>query len=276
MSINYHDKTLSVMYLQIFLKEYFGLSVRKRTDRLSYKVSLEGAGTTADMYEITGSYPIKVTGYYNEQTYSSLALYMAYSYPREGFPYRWRQVSKDSWESYGFIERSRDGTSVERVKLKTKENKIIEGILEVVDDKYVIVRDDEKREVICDDREILSKEIDRRLISVISTNMENLFVNNSIAIPDRVLSYVFNEVVTSKSTPEEIIRVKKLLHESIIVKDSLSYDKDLFNKILNVQRDFVKKYSSDNDYPSQYEGFKVTGYVDPWTEILLKGGAEVE
>ena len=73
MTINLQDNNLIVSYLQIFLRDYFG-------------VSLESDGSVA---KIVSNTPLKVTGTYRLSDYESLSLFMMYNYPREGYPTRY-------------------------------------------------------------------------------------------------------------------------------------------------------------------------------------------
>lgn len=59
------------------------------------------------------------------------------------------------------------------------------------------------------------------------------------------------------------------------------YDQEMTEDIKKVQQDFINLNtvitSSGNlntVLPEGYDGFKVTGYVDPWTELILKGGLD--
>lgn len=230
MVIKYQDNNLIVSYLQIFLREYFSYTVRKVIPRKK---------SEPFYYEIVNTEPLKITGYYNAQTYSSLALYMAYNYPKEGYPVKWTSVDNISWKSEDFFY---DGSN------------------------------------------------DEELLKVISDNMENLTINRSvIEVPERVLSYVFGEVVSPSSTPEEILRVKTMIYPTPLgVKSSLDYDSQLTTKVEEIQKNWKLKYQDKNGnivvpqgvsgeaYKDTISKFKVTGYVDPWTEVAIKGGVETD
>ena len=226
MVINYQDRCLQVSYIQIFLKDYFGLTIEKQKS---------ARATQDNEYQLTSNSPIKVTGYYNLQTYSSLALWMAYNYPKEGFPQVWYLSESNQWEYKDFTE-------------------------DYPSDDYT------------------TEEFRTYISQVISTNMDNFIVNHDIIrIPERVLSYVFNEVVTSHSTPEEVVRVKQLvLGTPIGRKLALEYHDDFEKIISRIQSDFIALYTINGEVslPEQYKEFKVTGYVDPWTELIIKGGSE--
>lgn len=189
MDINYQDKNLIVMYLQIFLRESVGMTVRKVIPRDKLK---------STFYEITTNESIKVTGYYNEQTYTAIALYMAYNYPNEGYPLKWTlKPSTNKWYS----------------------------------EDYVYTGDQEE------------------LLKVIANNLSNYSQDRRlIYIPERVLSYVFNEVVTQDSTPEEILRVKQKIYYNIYAdedhREPLQYHKRMFDEIVKRQLEILQKYQS--------------------------------
>lgn len=199
MVINYQDKNLIVAYLQIYLAEYGDLTVHKVVPRKKSEPAY---------YEITNSEPLIVTGYYDIPTYTALALYMAYNYPNEGFPMKWNKLGTDEWVSEDYIY---DGNQQE-------------------------------------------------LIDIIATNMEMTSWNRKvIQVPERVLSYIFNEVVTPNSSPEEILRIKQMLYEFIHVdsenKQLLTYTEDVFNEIVEIQKGVVDKYTTD--YSTEYETIKM-------------------
>lgn len=215
--IKYQDKSIQVSYIQIFLKEYFGLSLNKIISK--NEVS----------WEISSNNPIKVTGYWNTQSYSSLALYMAYHYPKERYPVRWYPVETDPsvWKEDDSFEYDPDNPDEES------------------------------------------------LINIISNNIINSSVNPiTISVPSRVLSYILDEVVTPLSSDEEILRIKTLIYDSRVPrKNALVYDQELINKVSGYQQQLINKYTLGTgvvELPEQYTGFKVTGYVDPWTERYIK------
>ena len=235
-AVNYQDKSLVVSYIQIYLKEYFGITLKKYVPRQRSK---------SPYYEITNNDPIKVTGYYNTQTYTSLALYMAFNYPEEGYPCRWKEVVKDetgltSWVSEDFVYNEEDSAS------------LIE------------------------------------LIDIIKTNVENFPIHReTIQVPERVISYILGEVVTPRSSDEEILRIKKIVYSTPIgCRSSLKYEidkslkeasdspKDLKEYVKSVQESYIAEHSEE--MPEQFKDLKATGYVDPWTEVILKGGVDFD
>lgn len=124
------------------------------------------------------------------------------------------------------------------------------------------------------------------LSSVIVFLTNNLVQVNSntdvVSLGDRIISYILEEVVTSISSPDEILRVQKLLYpQGVEYVRSGRYDQEMTEDIKKVQQDFINLNtvitSSGNlntVLPEGYDGFKVTGYVDPWTELILKGGLD--
>lgn len=124
------------------------------------------------------------------------------------------------------------------------------------------------------------------LSSVIVFLTNNLVQVNSnpdvVSLNDRIVSYILEEVVTSISSPDEILRVQKLLYpQGVEYVRSGRYDQEMTEDIKKVQQDFINLNtvitSSGNlntVLPEGYDGFKVTGYVDPWTELILKGGLD--
>ncbi len=218
--ITYQSTGILVTYLQIFLREYFGLSIKKIVPKERSKSAY---------YEITNSDPIKVTGYWNQQSYSALALYMATNYPHEKYPCLWKRVYDEdqnlTWEKDESFEYSVGNPDM------------------------------------------------TELISIISSNMENsLFYKDAISVPERVLSYILGEVVTPNSTPEEILRIKKLIYTTPIPqRGALSYDKSMIEYVKTIQQELINRYvNSSGELPSPYQDFKVTGYVDPWTERFIR------
>ena len=277
MDINYQDNNLIVMYLQIFLKDYFNTFLQKKKPYV--KEDPEESGNYAvvvDEYEIINNQEIEVTGYWNVQSYTSLALYMAYNYPNEGYPMKW---------------------------IETSDN-------EHIAKDYIYTGNQEE------------------LIEVIVNNIESLIrFRGSLMVPERVLSYIFDEVVNPQSADTEILRVRKLLGEDFDYTNALIYDDGLLGTVKDLQCKFISRFVVDihsieevvelNGYlkhpvaeilsvvrggitlspvpslsqlrvgdvvqyntgnlnlPDPFKAFKVTGYVDPWTEWIIKGGTEV-
>lgn len=197
MDLRYQDKNLIVTYLQIFLREYSGLTVKKIVPKSKSKKSY---------YIITNNDTIRVTGYYNAQTYTALALYMAYNYPNEGFPTKWKVSSSSNSEDIWSSE----------------------------DYNYTGNKDE--------------------LLKVISDNLELLPHNREvIKVPERVLSYIFDEVVTPSSSPEEILRIKLLLYD--IIKDTptpLQYSSEIFTEVEKIQQSYINLHTTKySDYISE-------------------------
>lgn len=215
MDIYYQDRNLIVTYLQIFLKDNVGAVVRKVTPR---------SKSIKPYYEISSNEEIKVTGYWTPQSYSALALYMAYNYPNEGYPLKWTKTELDGsvvWKSEDYVY------------------------------------DDNQDE----------------LVSIIGSNLEDYSYAKAsssrsertdlLYVPGRVLSYIFNEVVSSLSSPSEILRIKKMLYPSIYAdslhKNPLSYGEDLFNDVIKIQQSWVDRYTlswstSTDEYVVEEEG----------------------
>lgn len=189
MDIHYQDKNLIVTYLQIFLRENVGMTVHRVVPRDRRYPAY---------YEITTNETIKVTGDYNEQTYTALALYMAYNYPNEGFPKKWTvSPVTNKWYS---------------------------------EDYYYTGNQDE-------------------LIDVISNNISNYSQDSRlIEVPERVLAYIFGEVATPESSPEEILRVKQKIYSEIYADDThrepLQYHQKMFDEIICRQLEILEKYQS--------------------------------
>ncbi len=218
MDIHYQDNNLIVTYLQVFLNEYFNITVIKNIPkRKSEQIT----------YEIVSSEPIVVTGYHNPQTYSAIALYMAYNYPNEGFPLKWSL-------KYPTAEEISSGNNVSWIC----EPFIYDG----------------------------TSDSDKELLNIISYNMEHMPHNRDlIMIPERVLSYFYDEVVTPNSSPEEILRIKKLLYETIYADrlhlGVLSYTDELYQTIVAIQQNFIKRYAtgySSTDKEIEWKIEKIT------------------
>lgn len=200
MDIHYQDKNLIVMYLQIFLRENMGAVVHKVTPR---------SKSIKPYYEISSNDIIKVTGYWTPQSYTALALYMAYNYPNEGFPYKWTRqegVNDITWESEDYIYDGGDTT--ELVK-------------------------------------IIGDNLDNYAYAKASSTKSEQY--DLLYVPGRILSYIFKEVVTPKSSPSEVFRVKTMMYPTIYANESnkypLSYDENLFNDIVKIQQDWIDRYT---------------------------------
>ncbi len=239
MTLVSQDKNLIVTYIQIYLSENFGLSVRKVDSNFNQVLNANIEQTLLPKYEITADDPIEVTGYLTPQTYSSMALYMMQNYPNERFPVAWI-LTEDGWEST---------------------------------DKFYDSYMDNWRNVL-----LTPPDWDDIANQIIGTNMDNYDINShSIEIPERVISYIMGEVVSNSSTYEEVLRIKKLLLDSdydpevfgFMDNSSLDYNETLQHIICRIQSRFLEKYPSP---PIQFKDFKITGYVDPWTELIIERG----
>lgn len=200
MDIHYQDRNLIVAYLQIFLKENMGAVVHKVTPR---------SKSEKPYYEISSNDLIKVTGYWTPQSYSALALYMAYNYPNEGFPYKWTKqegVNSISWKSEDYIYDGGDTTELVKIIGDNLDNYAYAKASSTKSDQYDL-----------------------------------------LYVSERVLAYIFNEVVTKSSTPAEIFRVKTMMYPTIYVDSDhqhpLTYDEELFNDIVKIQQDWVDRYT---------------------------------
>ena len=200
MDIHYQDRNLIVTYLQVFLRENMGAVVHKVIPR---------SKSVKPYYEISSNELIKVTGYWTPQSYSALALYMAYNYPNEGFPYRWSRkegVTDISWESEDYIYDG--GDTSELVK-------------------------------------IIGDNLDNYAYAKASSTKSDQF--DLLYVSERVLAYIFNEVVTPSSAPSEIFRVKTMMYPTIYADDDhkypLTYDEKLFNDIVKIQQDWIDRYT---------------------------------
>lgn len=80
-------------------------------------------------------------------------------------------------------------------------------------------------------------------------------------LDDRIISLLVGSTITEDSLPKEITDVCKLLNLS-----TFEYPR---KEIEEIQSQFIKSHEI---LPSGYEGFKVTGYFDPWTRLIVKGG----
>lgn len=261
MELKYQDRNLITTYLQIYLRDYYGLTVHKVIKRNSID---------PDEYELTLSDPIKVTGYLNNQTYSAIAMYMLRNYPNEMYPSLWQLNTANQWAPTLEIY-----------------NDYIEEIMSS-DEQHVLRKD-----------VVIPFDNEGDFIKVIASNMENASYNpDTISVPRRVLSYLFGEVVSPLSTPEEILRVKAYLgnisytyfgvesysEEARYIARQISaylnintnyeYDDTFKNIIWQLQNLYLQGHQ--DEMPEQFMDFKATGYVDPWTEHILKGGSEHE
>ena len=296
MSVKLQDRSLIVTYIQVFLNEYFGLSLKKISNAQSLKYGL------SDNYEISRSDSIKITGVYNLQTYLSVSLWMHYNYPNELFPVRYDPAGEGSlaWEQ----------TPFDTDKLVLTMNKIIPRRLDI---SYSVIPEQTYLEIIDNDtktyfdwntllkyfyteehlKDVLftkentdkfeEEDINQSMIVFLSNNMYRVLENRDVVtLSNRIISYFLNEVVSPQSEDDEVLRTQKLIYpEGVDYLIAGRYTDELMNKVKEYQQKFIDEYTSnkgeDNEVislPKEYEGFKVTGYVDPWTELVIKGGID--
>jgi len=228
MSLTMRDNDIVASFLQIFLKEFSGLTLNK--------IEANRFNDYTEEWVISSSKPIKVTGFYNTQTYGALAIWMARNYPKEGYPIKWSVDDKGIW-SYTEYDAEADDEDMTELK-----NTILNNI------DFLSIKPD------------------------------------AIDVPDRVLSYVFGEVVSPLSERDEITRVQKLIYQpKIDPMRAGRYDDIMTEDVKSIQQKFIDLYTITTIVdghevktaylPDNFEGFKVTGYVDPWTELIMVGGA---
>lgn len=315
MTIQFQDKNLIVSYLQLFLREVSGLTL-KITDS---SVTDYSANTT---YEITMSTPIAVDGTFTLQTYFSTALYMAYNYPKEGYPELWYQ-DKGQWVSEDYapdklkssvnlmidgadedsltdpeefynalLKATYDQTYEEALSSGLSESEAQKVADQYMSDNYLswsqllrYFENEEELIALIREKTYTSGEfsidnLNKCLINILVSNMKLATVNpQSLRVTERVLSYIFDEVVSESSEPDEVLRVQKLMYPpNFPGKRAGVYDDIMRTDVETYQRNFIKGYTSKEgviELPQGFTGFKVTGYVDPWTEWVIKGGVDI-
>lgn len=373
MRIELQSRNLFVSYIQSYLRDYFGTTLVQ-----------DSSGS----YQVSQSNPIKVTGYYNKQTYLSVSLFMYYNYPNEQFPVRWdlSETSEGLWIQTPFnstkllstmnllINQNYSGTYSslteedyqeflsthtlgvsKQINLSLTSNVYVspvivnatqlgtyltsqgvviptEGIVGVVsgnlinsraevslisgdspirypDGRQVVIwtddfSADEDPDTYLPYEELLryfsnpeviysrvqsgttyeQSEVINNLIVFLSNNLEQVNSNRAVMdLDERILSYFMEEVISSLSSPDEIMRVQQLLYpEKLIYTRVGVYDEQMQQDVAKVQQDFINNCSTYNEdgtvttaLPEGYEGFKVTSYVDPWTELILQDGGYV-
>lgn len=279
MKIELNDKSLITSYVQIILRDFSGLSVKSPSNR--------GRKVTDEWYEVTSSNPVKVTGVYDLSTYASASMFMLTNYPREQFPVR-----------YDIEEGRLIKTPFDKVKLSSTVTWIKEWYLGSFDRDTYLSHDPgdnvfswevfskyfSRLEVLTDlldeNSTTFSQFLKEAALSFIVNNME-ISVDNreAVHLPDRVLSYFFDEVVTPSSSRDEIYRIQRKLYEKIDKRSYGIFTKEMTSLVEKIQQSFIDLHTVDNgtskesSLPEGFEGFKVTGYVDPWTEMIINGGA---
>lgn len=296
MVINFQDRNLIVSYLQLILKETFGVTLTTSDSSLNYSLDKS--------YEITMNQPVKVTGTYDLPTYFSLALYMAFNFPNEQYPYR-LDFFNHEWVRFPYKPE----------ELKNSINLIIENYLkglwtwETVSTDYQewyynlpaekklkyldwesLVRNFNSQDDLIDvckgclfeKRDFDNSDVRSCLVKILVANMKTSVTNyDALQVPERVLSYIFDEVVTPVSSNDEVFRAQKILYgERIPVGRVGIYDDQMIEDVKEIQTKFISRNTFTIDgstkiqLPGGFEDFKVTGYVDPWTETIIKGGAQ--
>lgn len=290
LAIRLQDRNLLVSYIQTYLRDYFNMTLVRSKSKNSY--------------EISQSYPIRVTGQYTRQTYLSISLFMLYNYPNEKFPERWdlrNPTDPNSWIITPFDSSKLVLTmdmliqhSVGEMSEFSKED--YEQILKSLDDpqqyfswdtliKY-FYNEDDMLEVLSDKTvsdEFSQSDVNHSLIVFLVSNLDQLDDNPEIAdLNDRIPSYFLEEVVTSESPPDEILRIQKIIYpEGVEYSRAGIFDDQMLQDVTTAQENFLRTYTTTSKdgtqqvvLPEGYDGFKITGYVDPWTEFVLKGGID--
>lgn len=292
--INLGDRNLIVSYLQSYLIEYYPKSLVSASE---YPYS----SAVSNEYSVANS-PIRMTGVYDIPTYSSLSLMMASFYPNEGYPQRW-DLSDGQWTVTDF-DCNRFVNSVS--KLITEANgraysddidestytKILSGDDLTLDTTEYLTYDEIQlyttaqlpltelvNSYINNNLAFTTQSAQSGVVAFLTNNPSYISQNNQIAeVPDRVISYILGEVVTPNSLSDEIMRVQQLLYPGglspMYVGRYFEYTTSsgdtisMMNDIKEIQSNYIDSYK--NGLPTSYQGFKVTGYVDPWTEVIIK------
>lgn len=291
MTIKLQSRSIFVSYIQEYLRNYFGMTLIE-TD-------------TDEGYEISQSRPIRVTGRYTQQTYLSVSLFMLYNYPNEQFPLRWDiedpASHRVSWITTPFDSATLKQTmnlliSQDAGKNTTFSKDDYEEIIKSTQNpeqyfswstllKYYFDEDDLRKLLGTKSQsdEMTQSDVNHSLIVFLVNNVEQSEINDDIfTLNERILSYFIGEVVTESSTPDEILRVQKIMYpEGVEYQRSGVFDEKMKQEVLDVQRKFIETYTVTTlegtqiiTLPEGYDGFRVTGYIDPWTEVILKGGVE--
>lgn len=287
------DRNLIVSYLQSYLIEYYPKSLVSASE---YPYS----SAVSNEYSVTNA-PIRRTGVYDIPTYSSLSLMMASFYPNEGYPQRW-DLSGGQWTVTDF-DCNRFVNSVS--KLITEANgraysnidestytEILSGDDPTLDTTEYLTYDEIQlyttaqlpltelvNSYINNNLAFTTQSAQSGVVAFLTNNLSYISQNNQIAeVPDRVISYILGEVVTPNSLSDEIMRVQQLLYPGglspMYVGRYFEYTTSsgdtisMMNDIKEIQSNYIDSYK--NGLPTSYIGFKVTGYVDPWTEVIIK------
>lgn len=279
MRVELNDRSLITSFVQIILRDFSGLSVKSPDDNRSQ--------FTDEWYEITSSSPVKVTGTYDLDTYAAASVFMITNFPREQFPVRYdiegghliktpfdkkKLMSTISWikswysgvlNENIYIANNPDSTVFDWETLQ-KYFSSLERLLSLLED----------------DKTTFSKFLKESALSFIVNNMEVSLENReAVHLPERVLSYFFNEVVTPSSSRDEIYRIQRKLYSKLNKSEYGIFTEEMTLLVEKIQQSFIDLHTVDDgaskeiSLPEGFEGFKVTGYVDPWTEMIIDGGA---
>lgn len=278
MTINLNDRSLITSYIQIILRDYSGLSVKFPNDL--------GRDFIDDWYEVTSSSPVRVTGTYDLETYAAASLYMAINFPNEQFPYRYDEVEGQIVKTP--YDRNKLNSTISWIKTWFS-GSISEEVytgqnpdFSVVFDWTTLMRYFSSENSLKDclkNNKSLSEIFNDTVLVFIVHNMEFSIEDKEVtSLSERVLSYFFNEVVTPISDRDEVYRVQKKIYDKIPKNSRGIYLDDMSERVKTIQQRFIDIHTVDDgetrrvNLPDGFEDFKVTGYVDPWTELLIDGG----
>jgi len=134
---------------------------------------------------------------------------------------------------------------------------------------YVKDGDDNIIKVEYGQKDPITEEV-KSLKEVLDYNIDNLLkINSTYNIDERVMSYVFEEVVTDLSEEDEVFRIQKLIYgDKFVPKEYIGNYDSIRDYIKSVQ----SKRIEQGGLVGSYKDFKVTSYCDPWTERLLVEG----
>lgn len=248
--------------------------------------------------------PVKVTGTYDLSTYFSLALYMAFNFPNEQYPYR-LDLFNYEWVRFPYkpeelknsinliikkLSNPKSGWTWETVSADYQEWYLSEKDKLKYLDWDSLVRNFNDQDDLVDvckgclfeKREFNDSDVRGCLVKILVANMKVSITNHdALQIPERVLSYIFDEVVTPLSSNDEIFRAQKILYGDRIPSSRVGiYDSQMIEDVKEIQTKFVTRNtftiggSTKIELPAGFEDFKITGYIDPWTELIMKGGAQ--
>lgn len=278
MIINLNDRSLITSYVQIILRDFSGLSVKSPDDSRTR--------FTDDWYEVTSTKPIRVTGTYDLDTYAAASIYMIINYPNERFPFRYDMIDGKLVKAEFFKSKLEDTINW----IKTWYAGTVDEIVYEYNDpdfsqvftwsefsKYFI--DMKRVESLLDNEAEFNDYVIESALTFIVHNMDlSLEVREVVSLPERVLSYFFDEVVTPTSEKDEVYRIQKKMYPNLSKKYFGMFTPQMTKDIENVQKSFIDVHTTEvggiktTTLPDGFDGFKVTGYVDPWTEMIIDGG----